>query len=176
MHEWVWFLVCHCSIQVLQCIAYNPIFHKQSASGKKTGHCKPGLWTGLQTELWTQLPCASWQQDIMVSVPAPPFDLCVAHVRNAACFGMPLGFLDYLRRNNLPTIISTFHVSELWLLTSFLQALLFHLMCCHCWTKFTKKILCLVFGLFLLGTVCTLVSCFTTTAPNLQSSSQQPSY
>ena len=100
-----------------------------------------GLWTGLDCGLSFGLnyPRASWQQDIMASVPAPPFDLCVARVRNAACFGMPLGFLEHLRRNNLPTIISTFHVSELWILTLFPQALLFHLMCCHCWTKFMKK-------------------------------------
>ena len=60
--------------------------------------------------------------------------ICVLHVRNAARFGMPLEFLEHLRRNNLPTIISTFHFFELWLLT-----LLFHLMCCHRWAKFTKN-------------------------------------
>ena len=106
---------------------------------------EPGFWILDWTMDWTvDWVLASithvhqWQQDIMASVPAPPFDLCVARVRNAACFGMPLGFLEHLRRNNLPTIISTFHVSELWILT-FPQALLFHLMCCHCWTKFMKK-------------------------------------
>ena len=69
--------------------------------------------------------------------------ICVLHMWNAARFGMPLGFLEHLRRSNLPTIISTFHVglSELWLLILFPLALLFHLMCCHRWAKFTKWIL-----------------------------------
>ena len=65
--------------------------------------------------------------------------ICVSHVRNAARFGLPPRFLENLRRNNLPTIVSTFHVSELWLLTLFPPAVLFHLMCCHHWAKFTKN-------------------------------------
>ena len=66
--------------------------------------------------------------------------ICVLHVGNATHFGMPLGFLVYLRRKNLPTIMSTF---ELWLLILFSTALLFHLM----WAKFTKNS-CVLFGLF----------------------------
>ena len=65
--------------------------------------------------------------------------ICVLHVRNAARFGMPLGFLEHLRKSNLPTIISTFHVSELWLLALFPPALLLHLTCCNHWAKFTKN-------------------------------------
>ena len=67
------------------------------------------------------------------SVPAPPFDLCVAHTERCS-FRDATGIL---RRNNLPTIISTFHVSELWLLTLFHPALLFH--CYHCWAKIAKN-------------------------------------
>ena len=34
------------------------------------------------------------------SVPAPPFDLCVARAERHS-FGMPLGFLEHLRKSNL---------------------------------------------------------------------------
>ena len=46
--------------------------------------------------------------------------ICVLYVRNAAHFGMPLRFLERLRRSNLPTINSTFHVglSELCMVTN----------------------------------------------------------
>ena len=99
--------------------------------------------------------------------------ICVWHVQNAAHFGMPLGFLEHLRKSNLPTIISTFYVSELWLLTLFPPALLFHLMCCHRWARFTKNscVLFLESLLDMLYVICccymlllfVFVSCFATT-------------
>ena len=90
--------------------------------------------------------------------------ICVWHMQNATHFGMPLGFLEHLRKSNLPTIISTFYVSELWLLTLFPPALLFHLMCCHRWARFTQNS-CVLFLESLLDMLLlfVFVSCFATT-------------
>ena len=88
--------------------------------------------------------------------------ICVLHVQNTTCFGMPLGFLEHFKRSNLPTIISTNHVSKLWLLILFPPALLFHLMCCHRWAKFMKNS-CILFLDSLLDMLLLfvfLVSCF----------------
>ena len=88
--------------------------------------------------------------------------ICVLHVQNTTCFGMPLGFLEHFKRSNLPTIISTNHVSKLWLLILFPPVLLFHLMCCHRWAKFMKNS-CILFLDSLLDMLLLfvfLVSCF----------------
>ena len=73
------------------------------------------------------------------------------------------------RRSNLPTIISTFHVSELWLLILFPPALLFHLMCCHHWAKFRQRILGSCFWtLYLIRCYCLYFSvmfCYNKLAP-----------
>ena len=85
--------------------------------------------------------------------------ICVLRVQNATLFGMPLGFLEHLRRSNLPTIISTFHVSELWLLTLFPPEIVVPP---DVWVKFTKNS-CVLFLDSLLDMLLLFVSCFATT-------------
>ena len=64
------------------------------------------------------------------SVPAPPFDLCVARAERRL-FRDATGILRTPQKEQpAHYIISTFHVSELWLLTLFPPALLFHLIQC----------------------------------------------
>ena len=103
-----------------------------------------GLWTDFWTPLHMCIVATSSVNHMALSKPAPLkfypdmntkmcrwdrfqqlplIDLCVACVEGCS-FGMPLGFLEHLRRSNLidrkPTgCPQPFYVSELWLLTLF---------------------------------------------------------